>query len=188
MKFVTFIRHYKLAPPLDKKETVTHDDFVTLSKGESDPSIHTDVRDYCLKELDKQKYLSFDYIFSSPTKRTMESAKAIKEVFNLKAQIEINNFLKECIWNPDLPGERINRFINGTELSNLKDTWERIKNLDNFLRNISYDNILCVTHSFFMQIIYLYYFCGFKNHSEIKPDDIKSSFHGRYLEGFDVEI
>ncbi|NMB91346.1 histidine phosphatase family protein [candidate division WWE3 bacterium] len=186
MKVVTFIRHYRLAYPFDSKENTDHEQYVNLSKGLIDPSINSDVKNYITNELDLDAYKQFDVIISSPSKRTLESANEVKKVFNLNIKIETCELLEECAWNPDLPGERINRFIDGTELSTLKDTWERIKELDKYLKGLSYNNMLCVTHSFFMQILYLYYSGSFKNYKDIKYEDIKSSFHGEYLKGFDV--
>lgn len=188
MKNITFIRHYKLEPPYDNKDTITHEQYILLSKGEIDPHINTDVSTYIENSISKYDFDKISLILSSPSVRTQESALALNKVLHLEKPIVVTDLLKECVWDPSLEGSRILRFIQGKEMSTLEETWKRIHTLELFLHNQQIDTILCVTHSFFMQILYLYFCQKFNNWSEITETDIKNSFHGDYLKGFRVSL
>lgn len=181
---VTFIRHYKLEEPFDKRKTITEEQYLNLSRGKIDPSINKDIQTY----LETNKLGKYDLILYSPTNRTKESSLAIKDYLSENIPLVETPLLRECVWNPLLPGSRIQRFIDGVELTTLAETWERTKQLDKYLKTLEGGKILCVTHSFFMQILYLYYFGNIKSYKDIEYEDIKNSFHDDYLKGFTVSI
>jgi hypothetical protein len=113
---------------------------------------------------------------------------AIIAAFTLKTPVLETALLNECTWNPELLGSRAQRFIEGKDLSKLKDTWKRIAELNGYFSSLKFQNILCVTHSFFMQILFLYYSGKFKEWEDVTSEDIKNSFHSDYLRGFSVTI
>lgn len=186
---VTFIRHYKLAQPLDKKETISPEQYRQLSKGEIDPSINSDIDDFFKINCDYILELhDSELILTSPSNRTKESAQEIIKRLNKHVDVKETVLLKECVWNPELQGSRVQRFIDNIDLTNLEETWKRIQALEKYIKILPYNNILCVTHSFFMQILYLYFSGRYNSWETIKEEDIKNSFHGDYLKGFTVNI
>lgn len=184
MPNVSFIRHYKLTAPFDKKETIEKDQCIRLSKGEVDPSVNLDIVSYISENFQREGFLIYDLILVSPTRRTIESAKYLKQHFSLSTPLEVTKLLGECVWDPALEGTRIQRFIDGSDLSNISDTWARLQILDKYLKSLKSQNVLCITHSFLIQLLYLYYIRSMKDYKTITENDIKNSYHAEYLKGF----
>ena len=186
-KKVYFIRHYKLEPPFDRKETISTQQRILLGRGEISPGIHSDINEY-LKKNESIHFNNLDIILSSPTKRTVETANTIKNHYKLSIPIKIENSLKEAIWNPALGPGRIRRFINESGLSRISVIWNRFEILEKELDNMQCKNILCMTHSFLIQNLYLFFHENIKDYRLLKEEDIRNSLIADYLEGFTVEL
>jgi len=188
MKRVLFIRHYKLEPPYDKKKTISKEAQILLGRGKIDPRIHPDIGRYLQKNFSRAYFENFDLILSSPSRRSEESARAIRKIFELSLPIRIENNLREAIWDPALGPGRIRRFVEESGLSKISEVWKRFKALEQRLLKSKYRGILCVTHFFLIQNLYLYFVGGKRNYKVIKENDIRNSVLADYLKGFSVEL
>lgn len=185
MNQVTFIRHYKLAPPFDSKLTITSKLKNNLAAGLVDPPIHSDYPEFLANNF-KPGYLEkFNLILTSPTMRTRQTAEAIKDYYQLPITIEVNHNLREVPWDPDLGPGRIQRFINQKGDNTIAEIWNRFQLLEKELKQIE-GSTLCVTHSFLIQNLYLYFKKGIRDFTTIQESDIANSLLANYLEGFEI--
>ena len=188
MKTVRLIKHYKLEPPFDQKETITPDLYQSLSQGNIDPDIHTDIESYLSKHFSPHEFDDFTIVLSSPSRRTINTANELINNFNLNARLVVNENLQEIRWNPSLGPGRIKRFINDKGPLGIKATWDKYHEMEAELQKYPDENILCVTHSFVIQTSFQYFVEGKRDWQTVTVEDIQSSLLADYLEGFTVNL
>ncbi len=176
MKIIKFIRHYhKLESPYLDGRNISYQAFVELSLGKVDPSINADLADEARKIYAKDAFANTELILTSPLKRTEETATVLKSVFNIDAPIKVNKSLAEMFWNPasmiseggfltalsenklDLKEARVKHFLDGTAPKTLDDGLNQLRGLEEELTEYQQQKILCVTHSFFLKLLKLYF-------------------------------
>lgn len=187
MKIVPFIRHYKLEPPFDKKETTSAKQYQDLSTGKIDPDIHPDIRKFLNKHT-LPNITNCTLVLSSPAKRTTSTAKAIIDHFNVTPSLKIEPRLREIPWDPSLGPGRVQRFTEDRGENGIESVWARFTQLEKLFADLPDKYVLCMTHSFFIQNAYLYFKNEKKNFRDVSVGDIHESLLARYLEGFSVEV
>lgn len=188
MPQVTFIRHYKLAPPYDHKDHMSEIQRQELALGKVDPDINPDIQTY-LSELEQPElFTNIDLVFASPTSRALQTANAMKSHFKLGCEIEAHPELREVPWDPSLGPGRIKRFIESTGTNSISEVWQRFAHLEMLIKSHEVESTLCVTHSFLIQNLYLYFERSIKNHGDVTDADIRDSLLAGYLEGFTLEL
>lgn len=181
---VTFIRHYKLTPPYDKRETLTSDIYNQLSMGKVNPEINSDIIKYLLSNYSRSDFEEYGIILTSTAKSSRQSAEAITKIFNLDIPIQQTKLLNEAIWDPSKGSGRMVRFISGDGPSSIVKTWKRIDELIELIKSIQKNRVLCITHSFLMKNIYLRLKRGIAQCTDVKAEDLHEAPDYGYLEGF----
>lgn len=202
MKRIRFIQHYKLEPPYDHWTHLTLQQSARLGRGEVSPHIHKDI-DLHLNSLDVSAFTWVDHIITSPTTRALETARAIKKHFSLSVQIQEDSNIQETNWDISqfltedqydqakrlekyaVGDRRHEAFIQGKTQVTLEETLSRLNEFKSTLQQITHSNILCVTHSYLMKIIYLYFLNGMEDKSKYTPEMLRNPVRVGYLDGFD---
>lgn len=175
-KIVRFIRHYhKLESPYLDGKNISYQAFVELSLGKVDPTINTDFADEAPKIYPKDAFADTELVLTSPLRRTRETADILINVFNINAPIQTSKNLTEMFWNPasmiseddfvttlaenklDLTEARVGQFINGTAPKTLNDGLSQLRGLEEEFTGCRQQSILCITHSFFLKLLKLYF-------------------------------
>lgn len=205
MKNILFLQHYKMKFPFDHWTNMSYGESVRLSRGEASIGINDDVYEYFNLNYTNKDFAQYDAILTSPVLRAKETAQFLKTNVLPLVPILVNKNLTEVTWDLssflteevyeksrtkgsyDIGTQRIDAFINGTALTTLKEVDERIRELRSDLLKLKHENIICITHSFLMKVLYLYFIKGL-NGSSIKSIDFLSEFPIKYLKGFEAQL
>jgi hypothetical protein len=188
MPKVKFIRHYKLEAPFDAKETLTEELKRDLALGRLSPSIHPDFDEYLSANFTDADFAEIDLIITSPINRAFQTAQGIAQHFHLNAPIMRNSNLREVVWDPELGPGRVKRFIAESGEYGIANVWQRFAELKQQIIDSRKANILCVTHSFLIQSLYVYFEKGKEDVKQVTEEDIQTSPQADYLKGFEVVI
>ncbi len=199
MKTVCFIRHAKSTNLYLNYEGFPFEEFCRLAKGELDQSLNPESKAQILEKL-KAVSRRYDVIFYSPARRAKETSKIIKENTDNNLKIIENLDLKEIYFDPyfltsadefsarGMPAIReslYNFMMQGKEgVESVSDVYLRIKHLEKNLKDCPYQSILCITHSFFMRVLFHYFLKNKKNPKEISAVMLTKTIDYNYLDGF----
>ncbi len=200
MKRILFLQHYKC----DDWRQVPYRDAVKRSKGISSPSIDIETIDqYFHENYQLQDFKTYDIIITSPIQRARQTAQYLKYILNIPVKINYN--LREVTWDLskhineidyenakelgryDIGNKRIIDFLYSNKVINIKDIDKRIKELIKDIQNSQYENIVCVTHGFFMKVIYIYFIMN-KDLNTINEEDFNIRMPIKHLRGFEINI
>jgi len=175
-KSVRFIRHYyKLESPYLDGKDIPSKCFSDLSLGNADPSIHPDFVKEATRIYSKDAFSNIELILTSPLKRVRETAEVLKAVFDIPGAVHTSQNLTEIFWDPaSIMSElgvttmadqnkpavfnmRVKRFLDLSAPKTLIDALVQLNGLRGELTAYPQTHVLCVTHSFFLRLIKLYF-------------------------------
>ena len=203
MKKVQFIRHSMPADPYTDYSKLTFDQICDLATEKFTPDIHPNSEKLIKEKLDAAEIGKVEVIFCSNSKRTIQTAELICEVFSLDVEVIPTTLLMEVHFDPSkqmtlkeyeekglqLIRERLFEGMEkGKGADSIKETFVRIKELEHFLKNLSQKNVLCVTHSFYMRLLRLYLLEGITNPEIVTSDKLLHTIDHTYVEGFEFEV
>ncbi|MBD3366382.1 hypothetical protein GF360_03545 [candidate division WWE3 bacterium] len=189
---VKFIRHYKyLEKPFDDWTEITLEQYNDLASGKIDPTIRKDFNIYLAKNYTKSSFDHYDLFLTSNLRRCIDTGNGIKETFQLKVPIIESKYLEEVFWSPksminkkafimsqksgklDLYDQRLSQFMSGRAPKDISDTFKQLRSLENLLSERRKTNILCITHSFLLKMISLYFIDHIKDESHVTLEMLK---------------
>lgn len=203
MKKVQFIRHAKLEKQYSDYSKLMFNELCDLATKRIDPNINKKSTSTVLKKELLKKINNIDLILCSQSLRTKQTAKLIKKTFKLqKVIIKPTKNLNEIYFDPKalitkkVVGygfKEIREFLfkgmlNNCGADSVNFTFERIKNLEQELKHYSQKNILCITHSFYMRVLRIYFLEKIRASESINEQMFKNSTDHDYLKGFKTHI
>lgn len=203
MKKIKFIRHSKPANPYTDYTKLTFTQICDLATNKFTPDIHPNTLGMILEKFTHGELKKFDLILCSHSKRTIQTAKLIQSFGKKGLEIRKSENLKEILFDPSvLTTEKAflqRGFIEireslfegmkkGLGADSLEKTLTRAKRLERELKQLPYKNILCVSHSFYMRALRLYFLENLKNGHEISVSKFINTIDHRYLEGFEIRL
>lgn len=201
MKRVRFLRHCGLVEPYNDYNQLSLDQLCDLGIPKIDPDIHPDSLQRISEKLSPELLQECDIILCSPSKRTRQTAELIKDLSKKDLQIQESNTLREIRFNPALllpTTEKAERnylpelrtaLFKGTiqrkaGVETLDDLLRRIDDFAELLDQIHHENILCITHGFYMRILQLYSMESLTNYPDITSEKLIGTPDYDFLEGF----
>ena len=203
MKKINFIRHSKSANPYTNYAKLTFTQICDLATDSFTPEIHFDTLRMILEKFTHSELKKFDLMLCSPSKRTIQTAKLIQSLGKKGLEIRESENLSEIFFDPSiLTTEK--RFLQkgfieirkslfegmkkGLGADSLNKILRRVKSLERELKQLPYKNILCVSHSFYMRVLRLYFLENLKRGQEISVNKLMDTIDHRYLEGFEIYL
>lgn len=166
MKLI-LIRHQKLLPPYDDYSKLDLETIDALATYKIDPQIQKIEKSKIIKY--KKFFDASEKIFSSNSKRCIETTRKILKILNLEKEIIIDNRLREIYFSPKLMIKNLNKknplelirerlyfnsYYNHCSTESLKKINKRI---EDFLEDIkNYNLVIGIIHEFLMRIFYFY--------------------------------
>lgn len=203
MKKVKFIRHSKLEYPYDNYSQLTFSQICGLATGKIMPGIHAESQKMLLEQFDIKQLQSFDLILCSHSKRTKQTARLILKLTGKQIQVKKIDNLSEIFFDPAvLTSEKeftkhglavireslFHGMKNGAGAETLDEVLNRAQKLKGELIKLPYDNILCITHSFYMRVLRLFFLENLTESRRISESKLMSTIDHNYLEGFEIYL
>jgi len=203
MKKIKFIRHSKLECPYDDYSQLTFSQICGLATGRLMPGIHTESQKMLIERLDTKELKSFDFILCSQSRRTRQTAKLICKLSGKHLEVKETDNLSEIFFDPAVLTSK-NEFTqhglavirkslfhgmkNKTGAESLDEVLNRAQKLKNELMKSPHDNILCITHSFYMRVLRLFFLDRLTTSRMISELKLMNTIDHNYLEGFEVYL
>lgn len=203
MKKITFIRHSKLKPPYDDYSLSSFDEISGLATERITPDIHPESQKMLLEKYSKKELESFDLILCSRSNRTEQTARLILKLANKNLKIRKTNNLSEIFFDPKIlssqeefskQGLRVIRtsLFRGMKIGvgaeNLDEVLFRAQKLKSELLRLPRSNILCITHSFYMRVLRLFFLVKITKSKDISIEKLTNTIDHNYLEGFEINL
>jgi len=203
MKRVKFIRHSELEHPYDDYSHLTFNQICGLATGRLSPGIHTDSQKMLIEKLNTKELKSFDLILCSQSRRTIQTAILIRKLSGKQMKIKKTANLSEIYFDPSvliskdeftkhgLSSIRISVFHgmkDNTGAESLDEVLNHAQKLKDELKMLPHDNILCITHSFYMRVIRLFFLDKLTASRTISVKKLMNTIDHNYLEGFEIEL
>lgn len=205
-KTILFLRHGKLNLPFPNHNAMPFSLLCDLASGKENPGIDLEFANARLKKIMTDVPLTdVQMIYCSPSQRAQQTAKvianAIKETGAQSQEPEVRAELAEVHF--DLRGlfpdgdvhpptvEEINaRVLHPTEhdthLEPDKDVQQRVENVFQLCEDEQTQDILCVTHDYFLRYVEVYMRNGFTWPADM-IDALSKTRRQGYMEGFLVK-
>lgn len=203
MKKIKFIRHSKLEYPYDAYSLLSFSEISGLATGRITPSIHPESQKILSKKYDRETLESFDVILCSQSNRTKQTARLILKLANKNLEIRKTNNLSEILFDPEILTNQ-EEFVKqglgvirtslfhgmkgGVGAESLDKVLLRVNKLKSELLKLPYDNILCITHSFYMRVLRLFFLDKLTTSCIISELKLMNTIDHNYLEGFEIEL
>jgi broad specificity phosphatase PhoE len=201
---VTFLRHGPLQKPFDNYEELTFAQLCQLARQEIDPSVDVNVLDELLsKNTQLMRSLCEPLtIYHSPSKRTRQTANYFKKILKVNSSEQLSE-LNEIMFDPSqlitekefakkgMPAIREGLFralIEDSNKETLESILNRIQKLENILRTSSAENILVITHGFFLRLIDLYFSGKAKHEKDFSMNLLQTATNYSYANGFTFTV
>lgn len=203
MKKIRFIRHSKLEYPYNDYSRLTFSQIRSLATGKIEPNICPESQKMLLKKFTVKQLRSFDLIFCSHSKRTKQTARLVLKLTGKQIEVKETENLSEIFFDPaaliteeefikyGLATIRKSLFCgmeNGIGAETLKQVLNRAQKLKNELTGLPHSNILCITHSFYMRTLRLFFLEGFTVQSKISETKFMNTLDHNYFEGFEIVL
>lgn len=203
MKKVKFIRHSKPADPYVDYAKLTFAQICDLATDRFTPNIHSDSLRLILEKFTHNQLKKFDLILCSHSKRTIQTAELIQSIKKRGLGVRKSENLAEIFFDPSILAteEKFSRngFIEirkslfegmkkGVGADSLDKTLKRIECLEREFRRLPNKNILCITHSFYMRVLRLYFRENLKKSQEISVNKLMNTIDHHYLRGFEIYL
>lgn len=191
--------------PFDNWVNMTYEQSVGLSKGEFSSGISDDIDKYFNENYSINDFSKFELIITSPVERAAQTAVFLKSKIQDEVEILESNDIREVTWDLsdfipkaryeesksfgkyDIGNKRVEAFINSNSPTTLNEVKERINKFEHYLLSREEQNIICVTHSFLMKVIYIHFVLGV-NFDDFKVEDFNYDFPIKYLKGFEIKL
>jgi len=180
------------------------DQLRSLGTGQIDPDIHPGSYWEIAEKFPREELQAFDLILCAPSTRTRQTAELIKRLSERDPEIEESDILREISFDlalltseekfarDGLPEIRaalfkgIMRNESGAEA--VDDLLKRVGALTELLEQTQRENILCITHSFYMRVLRLYFLECLTHCEDITSDKLINTLDHNYLEGFTLSL
>lgn len=202
MKKIMFLRHAKLAVPFNDYNKLTFAQICQLGMADIDPSINKKGSAKQMNNL-KKSLAKTEVIYRSSSLRSEQTAELIKNFLNRNIPILENKNLNEIYFNLSLLMTREefikNRMLairksifrgmrSGQGVESLERVIGKIRDLEKQLMASKNQYILCITHSFFMRVLRVYFLEDMVDSRRISELKLMNTIDHHYLEGFEVYL
>lgn len=203
MKKIKFIRHSKPADPFADYTKLSFDQISDLATEKFTPNIHPDTPKLILEKFTAHEIARFNVILCSKSKRSIQTALQIKKLSKKNIKIIQTDNLAEIKFDPAITTTE-NKFIKnglneirtslfkgmkkGIGAESLHHVLERSKALETELRELPYENILCITHSFYMRVLHLFFLENLTQDKDISVPELINTIDHSYLDGFEIRL
>lgn len=203
MKKIKFIRHSKLEHPYDDYSLLTFSEICGLATGVITPNIHPESHKMILQKNNIKQLKSYDFILCSKSKRTEQTAKFILKLRNKPLKFKKSDNLSEIFFDPAIFTSEDEFIKHGLSVirkslfhgmkskigaESLDEVLTRAQRLKDELIKLPYDNILCVTHSFYMRVLRIFFLDNLTNSHDISELKLMNTIDHNYLEGFEIVL
>jgi len=203
MKKIQFIRHSKLAHPYDDYSLLSFREISDLATERISPDIHPDSHKIVFEKFDTDRLNSFDLILCSHSNRTEQTAMLIRKLANKGLEIRKTDNLSEIFFDPEILTNQeeftkqglgviraslFHGMKSGVGAESLDKVLQRAKKLKSELLSLPYDNILCITHSFYMRVLRLLFLEKLIQPQDISESKLTNTIDHHYLEGFEIRL
>ena len=201
MKKIKFIRHSKLEHPYDDYSLLSFNEISGLATDKIAPNTHQESQKMLFEKYGKRGPEPFDVILCSHSLRTKQTARLILKLADQNLEIRETKNLSEIFFDPKVLTNQeefakrglgvirtslFHGMMSGTGTESLDDVLIRIKELKKELMKLPYNNILCVTHSFYMRVLRLFFLENLTKSCDISESKLSDTIDHHYLEGFEV--
>jgi len=164
MKRLIFMRHGYLEDNYKDYSNLKFVEFENLLTKKANPKIDKERTNAVLKV---KTFLSdVNFIICSGESRGIETAQLVKEItgvnFETSSLLNEVDFTKGIINNKDivdfnyLRKKILTRFYNSDYSENFDDAKKRFLDFLVYVKELNYNTVLCITHGWFMRLIYIY--------------------------------
>jgi len=203
MKKIKFIRHSKLEHPYDNYSLLTFSKISGLATGKITPNIHPESPKMLLDKYDAKELASFDLILCSQSNRTVQTAMLVRKLADKNIKVKKTKNLSEIFFDPAILTNKedftkhglgvirttlFHGMKNGVGAESLDQVLDRAQKLKKELMELPYNNILCVTHSFYMRVLRLCFLEGLTHGDNISEPKLIKTIDHHYLEGFEIYL
>ncbi|MBI2572522.1 histidine phosphatase family protein [Candidatus Woesearchaeota archaeon] len=164
MKKLIFMRHGYLEGKYKDYTSLKFEEFENLLLKKVNPSIDEQRTEIVLR--DKEIISSIDFIVCSDEKRAMETAEIVKKItgvnFETSHSLREVTFFKGIITTNDIEDFHylrtiiLTRFYYSHHSEKFEDAITRFLLFLDYVKTLNYNTILCITHGWFMRLIYIY--------------------------------
>jgi len=179
----------------------SYQQFMAFLLNEVDPPLSTKHNGIKLQGIPKQ----IDVIYHSPAKRSIQTAALIQErlarmghkrprvssdLQKVLAEVQFSKEVlseKEFKKNGGLRGCRaiiLRKWYDGKNIETFQDSIERVEKLCNFLKNSDDENILLITHGWYIRLLFMY----FKNEKKDFVNLTSKDGMFKYGQGFWIRL
>lgn len=203
MKKIYFVRHSQLTPPFNDYSKLNFNQICDLATHRVTPSIHPDSFKMIAAKFDPKYLKSIDLILCSTSNRTLQTAELISKLSNKPIQIIETDDLSEIFFDPAILTNQKEFDKNGMtairqslfhgmksegEADSLGKTLLRAQKLKEELLKLPYQNILCISHSFYMRVLRLFFLENLTLDQNITESKLMETTDHPYLEGFEIKL
>lgn len=202
MKMIHFIRHSKLIDKFSDYSKLSFDEFSKIATGEMQPAIATISEEFFNTSYIHKHAITFDHILCATSLRAQQTATMISNILQRDIVVVKTTLLNEIKFDPRLLTNEeyfkkngmdeirvslFNGMLTGKGAESIESIYKRIDDLKEILREQTDSSILCITHSFFMRVLRLY-FLEKKRVEEVTPEKLFETHDHTYLDGFSIQL
>lgn len=200
MKTVTLIRHSRLGDPYSDYTKLSFDQYRDLGLCRVDPDIDPDSLQLISEKFIREQLQDIDLILCSPLKRAWQTSELIKSLGEKELEINESGTLREISFDlalliteesfvqygsSEVRRALFSRMLNKEHgVEPLADLFKRIHLLEKMLAQSRHENILCITHGFYLRVLQLYFLERLTACQAITIDKLMMANNYDYLEGF----
>lgn len=200
MKHIKFIRHNRLSAPYDDYSRLTFEEICDLATHKIDPPIQRVTQSTIATQLAE---IRPTVILCSDSIRAIQTAAAIAKYIGKQTRVIQSQNLREIYFDPSklltkeeygkagMQAIRSALFIGmttGHGAESVEKIFARIEGLKKDIDNVKDENILCVTHSFYMRVLRLYFLEKITVPEKLTSDLLTRTVDHTYLDGFQFNI
>jgi broad specificity phosphatase PhoE len=198
MKTINFLRHYHLQPPYDNYDKLSYQQLQDLGLEKVSPSIQ-DFDQQTINFINTLKAEKPELILHTPSIRSQQTAEQIIEhldpsiphqatlllheiPFDLSKLITKEQFKKDGL--SQLRSSFYSSLANDHTEESFTDLYQRLMSLKQYLHSLPQQNIISISHGFFLVTAKLFFENNLSRESLINLKPIKID----YLSGFKINI
>lgn len=192
-KKLTFLRHYKLQVPFDNWRNMSLMEYIDFTEGRSDPSIDSNIQSYLKRTFSRDDLVNYQIIITSNRTRTAQTAESIKDYFHLDIPIVSSSLFDEIPsiilrrptakeWSLMVNSDKLN--IDKRRVLNREEKIKRLENIDYFIQNLAFEDILVISHSYLIGQLNYFYKVINRIKENFEEEQANKYEIGGYLNGF----
>ena len=193
MTQIIFMRHGFLEGKYQDYSKLSFEELQDLLTKKALPNIDNKKTNLVLKEKNIQ---NIDIIFCSEEPRAIDTAKIASKILKAKYEktqlLDEINFQKRIINKEDVElgfnhirKKVITQFFHSNYSEKFEDIKRRFLNILEEIKKSNYNKVLCITHGWFMRLIYVY--SAKKSLENISLDDLLNSHVPNFLESITID-